>query len=355
MSAVARVALFGYGLGGSVFHAPLIDVIPELDLAAIVTSDPGRVESARRRYPAAAVMAGLDDLLRTPEDWDLVVITTPNASHFSLAEAVIGAGISAVVDKPVTPTSAEAQHLADLAARHGVSVIPYHNRRWDGDFRTVRDLVAAGRLGQVWRFESRFERWRPGPPDSDSWKQDPDQAGGGILYDLGTHLVDQALHLFGRPSAVYAEQIKRRSTVDDDAFVALTYDDGPVVHLWASSTAARLGPRFRVLGSGRGYVKFGMDPQEAALKAGGVPGTPGWGEEPRDAWGTAGTDGRSEPVVTRPGAYQDFYRGVADHLLDRAPPPVDIRDAVAGLQVLEAATESAGSGRVVTLGPTRST
>ena len=339
----------GYGLGGSVFHAPLIDATPGLVLGAVVTTDPERRAAAAHRYPDTRLVARLEELLRRPEDWDLVVVSTPNSTHFALAEAVLEAGIAVVVDKPVSPTSSEAERLAAQAERRGVSVIPYHNRRWDGDFMTVRELIATGRLGQVWRYESRFERWKPTGSTTRSWKQDPGQPGGGILYDLGSHLVDQALHLFGRPAAVYAEQARHGSEVDDDAFVALTYQDGPVVHLWASSTAAQLGPRFRVLGSRAGYVKHGMDPQEEALRAGALPDGPDWGVERQDAWGRLGTVERSEPWPTRPGAYQGFYQGVARHLLDGAPPPVDMADAVEGLQLIEAAVESAGAGRVVPL------
>jgi predicted dehydrogenase len=231
-----------------------------------------------------------------------------------------------------------------------VSVIPYHNRRWDGDFLTVAELLASGRLGDIWRFESRFERWQPGAPAPGSWKSDPTLPGGGILFDLGSHLVDQVLQLFGRPSAVYAEMAAHAGPLDDDAFVALSYADGTAVHLWASSTAARLGPRFRILGSQRAYVKYGLDPQEAALRAGRLPSEPGWGEEPAEAWGEIGTVDGAEPVPTRPGAYQQFYAGVAEHLLGNAAPPVDVADAIAGLRVLEAAVASARSGDVMPIG-----
>lgn len=348
MAPAVRVALVGYGLGGSVFHAPLIESTPGLELSAIVTSDPTRRAAASSRYPGAVLLTGADGLLRHPE-YGLVVVTTPNASHFEVAQAVLEMGISVVVDKPVTPSANEAVRLVETADRRGVAVIPFHNRRWDGDFMTVRDLIAAGKLGEVWRFESRFERWKPNADPARSWKQDRDQPGGGILYDRGSHLIDQALHLFGRPRAVYAEQARHLSPLDDDAFIALTYDRGPAVHLWASSSAAQLGPRFRVLGSRAGYVKFGMDPQEEALRAGVVPGGADWTQEPADVWGMLGTVGQAAPVRTRPGAYQDFYLGVADHLLRGAAPPVDMGDAVAGLKVIEAAMRSSESRSVVAL------
>jgi predicted dehydrogenase len=241
-----------------------------------------------------------------------------------------------------------------LAAEASRRVIPYHNRRWDGDFRTVAALVSSGRLGPVWRVESRFERWRPSSPPAPSgnpsWKEDPSQPGGGILYDLGTHLIDQIIVLFGSPSSVYAELTGRGGALDDDAFVALTYPAGPTVHLWASTKTAVLGPRFRLLGSARGYVKYGLDVQEEALRAGRSPTEPGWGEEPSEAWGRLGTVDGVESIPTLPGCYQQFYGELAACLLDGAEPPVRWEDAVAGLRVIEAARESAASGRVVTLG-----
>ncbi len=347
VSQPVRVAVVGYGLGGSVFHAPLIDVTAGLALDAIVTSNPQRQAAARGRYPGVRVIPTVEQLLSHADEWDLVVVSVPNADHYAVAESAMRAGMSAVVDKPVTPTSAESERLGQVAREHGVSLIPYHNRRWDGDFLTVLELLGAERLGRIWRFESRFERWSPGRRDPLSWKQDPHLAGGGVLFDLGSHLVDQALRLFGPPSSVYAEVTRHSAPVDDDAFVALAYSSGIAVHLWASSTAARLGPRFRILGSQSAYVKFGLDPQEGALRAGRLPSEPGWGEEPAEAWGQIGTVHSAELVPTRPGAYQSFYAGVAAHLVENAAPPVEISDAITGLRVLEAAVASAASGAVI--------
>lgn len=348
-----RVGLVGYGLGGSVFHAPLIDATAGLRLEAVVTADPGRRAAAQDRYPGARVLSSVDELLAHQEDLDLVVVTVPNARHVEVAEAAIGAGLAVVIDKPVAPTAAAARALAAAADRAGVSVVAYHNRRWDGDFLTARALVEEGRLGDLWRMESRFERWKPGPPPAGSWKQDPALAGGGVLMDLGPHLIDQVIVLFGRPDRVYAEIFTRGGAVDDDTFVALGYDDGPSVHLWVGSRAAQLGPRLRLLGSRAAYVKYGLDPQEEALKAGGRPdrGIPAlWGREQPDAWGRLGAGDGVEVVETRPGAYQRFYELMVGHLRDGAPPPVELADAIAGLDVIEAAVASAGSGSVVHLG-----
>lgn len=346
--APVSVAVVGYGLGGSTFHAPLIDVTPDLSLSAIVTSAPERQAAARRRYPEARVVPTVDELLISGHGLDLVVVTVPNSVHVPVAEAVLRAGVSTVIDKPLAPTSAEAEALGALAAANGLKVIPYHNRRWDGDFRTLRFLLEAGHLGRPWRLESRFERWRAGP-ESRSWKRDPGQAAGGILYDLGSHLIDQALVLFGRPVTVYAELAGRVGSLDDDAFLALEYPDDLFVHLWASSKAAQLGPRFRALGSAGGYVKYGLDVQEEALRAGRLPTEEGWGREPEEAWGRFGTDDGTEPVETLPGGYQEFYASVAAALTRGAPQPVALEDAVVGLRIIEAARLSARLKQSVTL------
>jgi predicted dehydrogenase len=226
----------------------------------------------------------------------------------------------------------------------------FQNRRWDGDFRTVRRLVEDGQLGDVYRFESRFERWRPTPKAG--WRESggPDD-GGGILLDLGSHLIDQALELFGPVSTVYGEADRRRPDVlvDDDAFVALTHAGGTRSHLWMSAVAARLGPRFRVLGGRAGYTKYGLDGQEAALRAGGSPADDGWGTEPPDTWGVLGTDADSRRVPTLPGTYEGFYADVRDALTGGAPLPVDPASSVQVLEIVEAARRSAETGAPVRL------
>ncbi|MFC6090242.1 Gfo/Idh/MocA family oxidoreductase [Saccharothrix lopnurensis] len=336
-----RTALIGYGLGGAAFHAPFIATAPGLELAAVVTGNAERRAEVGARYPGAELIASPDELWARADEFDLAVVTTPNRFHAPHARAALEHGLSAVVDKPFAATAAQARELVDLAASRGLLLAPFHNRRWDGDFRTVARLVGDGELGRVHRFESRFERWRP--EVKDSWKESGDPADlGSIVYDLGTHLVDQAIALFGRPTAVYAEvrALRPGAVAHDDAFLALTHTTGAVSHLWASALAAALGPRFRVLGDRTAFVKFGMDPQEEALKAGATPGGPGWGEDDEEHRGLLG----EVPVRTSPGAYQDFYAAVA-----AGQAPVPAADAVAGLEVVEAAFESARTGSVVPL------
>ena len=249
------------------------------------------------------------------------MVAAPNRAHVPVAMAALDAGLDVVVDKPLAPTADEGRRLVEAAARAGRRLTVFHNRRWDGDFLTVRRLVAEGRLGDVWRFESRFERWRP-ERAADVWRERADPAeGGGILLDLGSHLVDQAVVLLGRPRSVYAEVARRRpgAEVDDDVFVAVEHDGGAWSHLWASSVVPRPGPRFRVLGSKAGYEVWGMDGQEEALHRGGRPGEPDWGVAPSARWGTVGAGDDGEPVPSEPGDYGRFYQGVVAWLRHGAP------------------------------------
>ncbi|GJF34339.1 oxidoreductase [Kitasatospora sp. NE20-6] len=343
-----RVGLIGYGLAGSVFHAPLIATTPGLHLDAVVTTDPERREQAAARYPGVQLLSSADELW--PLGLDLVVVASPNRTHIPLATAALRAGVPVVVDKPLAATAAEGAALADLAESRGLLLSVFQNRRWDGDFLTVGELVRSGKLGRVHRFESRFERWRP--QLKGGWRElgDPAEAGG-LLYDLGSHLVDQALTLFGPAVSVYAELDVRRdgAAVDDDSFVALTHAGGTRSHLWMSAAAADLGPRFRVLGSEAAYTSRGLDGQEDALRAGRTPADEGWGHTPESAYGQLGTVDGAVAHPTLPGAYQSYYAGVVDALHGRAPAPVEARDAVSALTVLEAASRSAAEGRTVQL------
>ncbi|WP_067467532.1 Gfo/Idh/MocA family oxidoreductase [Actinomadura macra] len=345
-----RVALIGYGTGGSVFHAPLISSVPGMRLAAVVTGDVGRQRAVRERYPGARVLATADRLWEVSDAYDLVVVAAPNRLHVPLARTALTSGVAVVVDKPVAATAADARSLAALGAVRGLPVIPFHNRRWDGDYRTAYRLAASGALGDVHRFESRFERWRP--KVGTGWKESGDpREGGGILHDLGSHLIDQAITLFGRPERVYAEVDTRRrgAAAPDDAFVALTHRGGIRSHLWMSAAAAQLGPRFRVLGNRGSYTVSGMDVQEEALRAGSTPRDPGYGAAPAPSYGLLGTPGEERVEPTEPGAYQDFYAAVAHTLRTGATPPVTLADAITGLEVIEAALRSARDRTVVEL------
>ncbi|GHE77466.1 oxidoreductase [Streptomyces longispororuber] len=351
-----RVGLIGYGLAGSVFHAPLIASTDGLALDTVVTSNADRQAEARAAG-AARTVASADELWDRADDLDLVVIASPNKTHVPLATAALKAGLPVVVDKPLAATAAEARGLAALAEERGLLLSVFQNRRWDNDFRTLRELIADGELGEVWRFESRFERWRPRPKGG--WREsgDPGEIGG-LLYDLGSHVVDQALVLFGPATRVYAEADVRRAgaEADDDTFIAVTHASGVRSHLYVSATAAQLGPRFRALGSTAGYVKYGLDPQEAALREGRRPGgaAESWGTEPESMWGRLGSGespltGGGRPVPTLPGDYPAYYAAVAAALRGEGDNPVTAHEAAAALDVLEAARRSAREGVAVDL------
>jgi predicted dehydrogenase len=224
----------------------------------------------------------------------------------------------------------------------------FHNRRWDGDYLTVSAIIQSGTIGDVTRFESRFERWLP-VPQLTTWRQQPEpDAAGGLLYDLGSHLVDQAIRLFGRPTSLYAEIAYRRPGVvaDDDCFIALEHAGGVRSHLWASSVAALQAARFRVLGSTGAYTKDGLDIQEDQLRAGMRASDPGFAVEPPALWGRLFTNNEARSHPTAAGRWVDFYPAVADAIRYGAPPPVDPNDAVAVVEVLEAALNSARTGSV---------
>ncbi|MFI9508120.1 Gfo/Idh/MocA family oxidoreductase [Nocardia sp. NPDC052566] len=342
------VAILGYGLAGSVFHAPLIAAQPRLRVAAVVTGSGERAAQARREHPGVRVLGSAEELFAAPAGIDLVVVATPNRSHAPLARQALAAGLPVVVDKPFAVTVADAEDLIARAEQAGLALSVFQNRRWDDDFLTARGLIEAGKLGAINRFESRFERWRPVPKGS--WREvGSAEDGAGILFDLGSHLVDQAVTLFGPVRAVYAELDRRRDGIlsDDDTFVALTHESGVRSQLWMSAVTPQLGPRLRVLGSDAGFVSYGLDPQEEALRSGRRPddGQGPWGTA--DRWGALGAD-PAERVPLLAGDYPAFYAAMAAALLDGAPVPVDPRDAVATLRILDAARRSSDDNEVVT-------
>jgi predicted dehydrogenase len=343
-----RTAVVGFGLGGEVFHAPLVHATRELALTSVVTSDPDRAAKAKARYPDARVLPNVGALWEAADEHDLVVVSTPNRFHVPIALGAFEAGLHVVMDKPLAPTAAEARRAVSAAAERGLVFTVFQNRRLDGDFLTVRRLIDEGALGRVFRFESRFERWKP--EVSEGWRElGAPQEGGGLLLDLGSHLVDQAVQLFGPPTHVYGEVDRRRAgaQVDDDVFVALRHGGDVVSHLWMSAVAGSLGPRFRVLGLAGAFEKHGLDPQEAQMSAGVMPGHPDFGTEPQERWGRLLRGDVGEPVPTDRGDYPRFYAGVAAAIREGSPPPVLARDAVATLEILEAARSAAASGRIL--------
>jgi scyllo-inositol 2-dehydrogenase (NADP+) len=334
-----RAALIGYGLAGSLFHGPLIAAAPEISLVTVVTGNRSRASQARSEHPGVRVEPRVESVWERAGEHELVVIATRNDSHVELATQAIDAGLAVVVDKPLALTSLAARELVAHAERAGVPLTVFHNRRWDSDQLTLRRLMAEGALGDIRRYESRFERWRP-QLRHDAWRETTaPREGGGVLLDLGTHLVDQALVLFGPVSRVYGEvDIRRGGPADDDVFLALEHDSDVRSHLWASSVAGAPGPRLRVLGSRAAFVVDALDGQEDALRAGLRPGESSeWGAEPASRWGRLVRDEESESVRPEQGAWPRFYEQVALALTRHRPMPVDPRDAVKVLEILERA------------------
>lgn len=342
-----RTAVAGFGLSGRVFHAPLIAANTAYSLDVISTSDAGRQAEASASYPGVRLVNTPADILALAGDLDLLVLGTPPATHYPLAKAALEAGLDVVVDKPFAVRSAEGQELTELAARLGRVLTVFQNRRWDGDYLTVKGLLDSGALGGVIRFESRFERWSP--EVSKAWKAEATaDDGGGVLFDLGTHLLDQALQLFGPATVSHAELQARRpgERTDDDVFLALHHDSGVTSHLWMNMLCAQQGPRYRLLGSEGAFTKHGVDPQEPYIVAGGGPLDEDYGVEDPDWAGLLGRDGHLDRLPTERGAYPEFYRILAEKINDGGaasslPLPVDPAGPVEVLKLIEKARELA--------------
>jgi scyllo-inositol 2-dehydrogenase (NADP+) len=349
------VVLLGYGLGGRVFHAPLVVATPGLSLDAIVTSDSARAEQARAAHPGVTVHS-------TPErawsgEHDLAVISTANVTHVPYARAALEAGLHVVLDKPMAPDAATAAQLADLAASRERHLIPFQNRRWDSDFLTACAWVGDERLGTVHRFESRIERMRVAVKPG--WRGSADPADmGGMLYDLGAHVVDQALHLMGPVVSVAASvrTVRPADATDDDVTLLLTHESGAVSLLTVSQAGAFGDPRLTLFGTRGGLRIDGSDSQEAALVAGRDPAASDWGTEPAGSEALLRryddqNQATDETVPLARGDWPAFYRGVAAALRGEGPDPVLVADVIQTLRVLDAARESGSTGQSVRLDP----
>jgi predicted dehydrogenase len=350
------VGIVGYGLAGKVFHAPFVSAVPGLKLLAFVERS---TDEAHAAYPVTHTYRTLEKLLNDPAI-ELVVVGTPNATHFSLAKQALEAGKHVVIDKPFTETSTQAEELIALAKAKGVVLAPFQNRRWDGDFLTVKKLLAERTLGRLVTFESHFDRFKPAPRVH-AWKESANPANG-MLMDLGPHLVDQALALFGLPQLVTASvRSDRDTTAIDDVFdIALTY---PRLTVWLRATmlAAQPGPRFQLHGTHGSYRKYGLDPQEPAIVGGAkVPvlgSTADWLSEDESHWGelaTAPDLAKPETLVrtnlpTERGDYREFYSNVRDAINGDASLIVTPQDGLATAVVLEAARKSSAESRSVTM------
>jgi len=342
-----RAGLVGFGMAGRVFHAPLLSSVEGVELAAVMERSSNK---AAERYPGIRVYRSLEAML-ADVSLGLFVVATPNGTHFAIAKEILQAGKNVVVDKPMTLTSAEAAELIALAKAKKALLAPFFNRRWDSDFLTVQNLIHESSLGRLVALESRMDRWRPAPLTERFWKERP-EAGGGTLLDLGPHLADQALVLFGKPEAVGAEVVREKdgSGANDSITIRLRYS-GFIVTLGANSLSLPAAPRFHLRGTKGGFVKTGVDPQEAALNKITRIEDSTWGQEQAANWGVlhVGIDGGSvsRPVPALPGDYRLYYAGIRDALLGKAPAPVTGVDAWRVARVLEWAAESSEKRREI--------
>lgn len=343
-----RVGLIGFGLAGQAFHAPMIRGVRGVELACILER---HTDHAKRKYPEVRVARSLDEMLSDPSI-QLCVIATPNDSHFSYAQACLEAKRHVVVDKPFTTTMKEAQQLVALAADRKRLITVYQDRRWDGAFLTVKKLIHSGGLGAVAEYEARFDRFRL-DPKPDAWRERADFPASGVLWDLGPHLIDGALVLFGEPESISATALCQRptSTVDDAFDVFMQYPRTRV-SLRARIIAYAPGPHLLIHGTEGSFIKFGMDPQEEILRSPNCPDGldwgAGWGEEPQERWGTLSRV--NEPprkIETERGDYRGFYANVRDAIENNAQLDVTPEQALRTMRALLLAHKSSREGRVV--------
>jgi scyllo-inositol 2-dehydrogenase (NADP+) len=347
MADVLSVGLIGYGMAGRTFHAPVIQSVPGLRLKRVVER---HGDESRKRYPWVEVVCDARALLED-EEIDLVVIATPNFSHFDLARQSLMANKHVVVEKPFTTTSAQAQELIDLARRQNRIISVNHNRRWDGDFQTVKQLLDNKLLGRLVEFESHYDRFR-NYRRPNAWRE-MEALGSGILFDLGSHLIDQAQVLFGLPEMITSDiRIQRDFAKAVDNFELILDYDALKVTLKAGMLVREQSPRFILHGTEGSFVKYGFDPQEEALKRGLAPSEADWGKEPKESWGTLITqlgglsfEGKIETIA---GCYQAFYQNIVDAIGGRRELAVKPEEARNTIRIIELAIESSEQRRTVT-------
>lgn len=343
MNSTIKVGLIGYGFGGAVFHAPMVDAAKGLELSVIYTSN---IEKVRLTYPDVLVTTNLDDIWNN-RDIDLVVISTPNTTHYELAKRALEAGKHVVIDKPFVIDVKEGEKLIELAKVNGKKLSVYQSRRWDSDFQTVRRLMAEDKLGEIYSFEAHYDRFRP--EVKDRWKE-RNEPGSGTLYDLGSHMIDQALQLFGKPVTVTADSLAQRqgSAINDYFHLILGYGSCRVI-LHSGSLVRGRGQRYQIHGSKASFIKFGEDPQEKTLLEGLRPGMPGWGQEDESEYGEIITsDGTANvKIPSELGAYEQFYEQMYQSIVNDAPVPVIAEQSLDVIRVIRLAERSSEEGRTL--------
>lgn len=346
--ATIKTAILSYGMSGLVFHGPLLKVHPGFEVVKIWERSK---QEARRLFNEKVITRSLDDIL-ADDSIRLVIVNTPDYLHFEHAQKALQAGKHVVVEKPFVRNTGEGEALIELAQKQGRVLSVFQNRRWDGDFLTVKSIIHQQALGRLVDFESHFDRYRNFIKPN-TWKEKAD-AGTGIVQNLGSHRIDQALCLFGPPESVFADIRRMRTNGEiDDYFDIDLFYDAVKVKLKGSYLVREDGPQFILHGTEGSFLKWGLDPQEEALKEGRLPDEPGWGTEPENDWGTLNTTLNGlhfkGKIETLPGNYLTYYSRLYDEIENGAPPAVNPEESLAGIRIIEAALKSASEGRRIKL------
>jgi len=331
-----NVAIIGYGLSGRIFHGAIIGAVNGFNVKSIVTTDTKKAEQAKLDFPEVTIVDNADTVFKD-ETIDLVVISTPNTSHFSLAEKALNSGKNVVIEKPFTITTHDALRLIDLQHDTKKVLSVYHNRRFDGDYQTIKKLINNDAVGRLVEFESHFDRFRNTSNDN-AWREQ-DIPGSGMLYDLGSHLIDQALDLFGLPQEVYADMTSQRRGPVDDSFEIILYYTELKVTLKSSIHVKEPLPRFILHGSDGSFIKYGLDVQEPQLKEGIRPKDPGYGIDDKDKWGILNTHIRKS-IETEKGDYTQYYENIYQAITEDKPLLISAHDGFNVMRIIEAARHS---------------
>lgn len=344
-----HTAFVGYGSGGRIYNAPVISSVPGFSIDKILTSSKENIKAAEEDFPAAEVVQDYEKILEDPKI-DLVLLVLPNHLHYSFAKQALEAGKHVLVEKPFTPHLREANELIKLAFQSNLVLSVNHNRRFDSDFKTIKKVIENGILGKVVEYEAHFDRFRN--QVKSGWKENRKIPGSGILYDLGSHLIDQALTLFGLPDEVFADiRIQREAARVPDNFELLLFYPNLKVTLKAGMLVKEKVPTYSLFGTKGSFVKYGVDVQEEALKKGKKPADhPNWGIEPREIWGKLNTVDEEKLVESEPGNYRTVYQSIYDAITEGTPPAVSPQQARDVIRIIEAAQQSMDERRVITFG-----
>lgn len=349
MEKIIRTGIIGYGLSGRVFHAPFVDVVEGFKLSKISTSNPDNIRTAQVRYPEAIIVPDGHNIVND-DDIDLVIVTSPNTVHFDWAKAALLAKKHVVVEKPFTVTLAEAQELLELAERQERILTVYHNRRFTSDTKTVKKILASGILGDIVDYETHFDRFRSQPKEG-AWREEA-LPGSGVFYDLGSHLIDQALYFFGMPSAVTAEirTVRPWANADDSFDVKLHYPSHTAT--LKSGTLVKIpGPTYQLHGTKGSFVKYGLDVQEEHLDKGAIPISADWGTEPQSIWGTLKAEYNGieicSTIESERGDYRDYFINLRDAIWGKTEIAVSVQEGVNVMRIIELALKSNREKRTV--------